>query len=227
MSSLTGTVLKSDHPLSVVCGSVYSRNAGYWSTFITDVSVQPGTLFIVPNLGNREATGYDVVVIATVNETRVTVGTDVYNINQAESVVLEYPVKQDITVVRCDKNCHLYVIIKNKNDFYQGSMLPVIPVSNMYMSAYLITLQYPRIDAYFVSIVAEGDRPYDVITLDGAPIDDKSWQSRDGYGYLWMEVSEGSHWLRYTGTRFAVYTYGYKAVGTSYGGYGDTILPEI
>jgi len=224
---MTGTVVKSDRPLSVLCGSVYTSVGIQGSTpYITSVSMQPSTKFVVPNLSNRRNTGYNVKVIALSDSTTVTAAEDVFELNQYEHAQFEYPGKDLITVVECDKDCMAYIFIANSLLFDQGSLLSTIPVTDMYDSAYFITLEFRDIDCYFINIVTEGAAPYDFITMDGESLENEDWSSLFGYGYVVVQVTtEGGHWLTSSGPKFAAYTYANLCEGES-NGYGYTILPD-
>ena len=223
---ITGTVVQSDKPLSVVCGSIESNNPpleSRFSTFITDVSQPPSRYFVAPHLGNRDDTGYDIRVIATVDDTTVTVDGEDHQLDEGEFVVIDYAGRTSVSLIGCSEDCNAYSILKSENSFWIGSLFSLVPTSQLYRSAFFITPEYNDADNHFVSLVLEGDDT-ESVTLDGRSLEGESWEHVEGFSYVWFQIEGGEHWLESSGGRFAAYVYGRKSSSTIYG-YGHSILP--
>ena len=207
----TGKLVISTEGVSVISGTLCDNRIVSRSYF---THIQPSmqrqlsrTYYVAPQILNY---GYDLRIIAAENNTWVRVDSNRYLIEEGQFIHHSFPFGDTMCVIQCDGGCSAYIVPNMFHDVVGTVLLGIIPTSDFYTSAYLITPDY-NVDEvrHYVSLVLEGCHPYDDITLDGESHAGWAWRYSGGFSHLWMMISKGSHWLQSTeGRQFAAYVYG-------------------
>ena len=220
----TGKLVRSSNPVNIVSGTLCARNpypGGGYAAFITGIQPTGSRHYVAPILGNVRDTGYTLRIIARENNTQIQVEGEEYNRNQSDFIEIDFAAKTSISTINCDRDCNAYIILRSYDQEVGSALTNIIASDKLYTSAYFATPDYDF--QHYLSLVLEGESPYHDVILDGQSLADQDWESSDGFSYMWMEVSNGSHWLLSTDVRgFAAYLYGHS--GNYGGGYGHSIL---
>ncbi len=99
----------------------------------------------------------------------------------------------------------------------------IIPTDAMYSEVFFVTPHVTNF-SHYLSVVLEGEGDFSDLSLEGEPLDDEDWATSDGFSYMWMSITNGSHTLMAAGgRRFAAYVYGHTK--TYWGGYVHSVHP--
>ena len=223
----SGFHVSSSAPVTLLSGNICAENtvsgaviAGSYISSHRPVD-QYSTEFIIPAIVAPSGSGYDVHVVASRNNTVVTMNSDTHHLDEGEVIISQFPYRVTAASVLCSLPCNVVQFSKGLWDYDGLFMISVLPTEKFYSSAVFTTSQSS--DPFHITIIVESPTAVTDIVLDGASFS-PVWTVFGNYTYAQEIVSQGSHKMTSTDSRFALYTYshtGYRA-----GGYGYAVLSK-
>ena len=211
----SGTNIISSKPINVISGNLCVRNSvdeptGYYGTYISSIPgvLSLGTEYVVPRIisDDGDAPGYSVSVVATEDDTAVESDGEVVTLDEGETAIFEYDLKDNSTIVKCSRNCLVVQYTKPSFADHGMFMQSVLPQQDFSTAAYFTT--GVAVYTSFLSLVVEGESPGDDIYLNGESLGDLTWTEANGYTTAEMTLPQAPYRLDSSNGRpFAAYVY--------------------
>ena len=227
-NEFSGSKIVSSAPVTVVSGNLCTRNyvsASPLATYGTYITRQRtvakySTQFVAPAIRAPEYSGYDIYIVASMNNTVVNIDGQETVLEQDEIIVQDFAERFDVTLVHCSFPCNVIQFTKGYDDRDGMFAIDVVPTKEFYTEA-VFTTSEDHFDHHITVIVDSPIPVYDIF-LDGVPFD-PYWYAAGDFIYATADVGEDYHVMNSTVSRFAIYTYAHT---TWYGGgYGLAVLP--
>ena len=222
---LSGVKITASAPVTVVSGNLCTYNYVGPSTLGTYITGQRpvdqyGTQYVVPAIKAPRNSGYDVHVIASLDNTHVDIDGQQVLLNEDERFVQAFPSKINETLVTCSLPCNVVQFTKGYHNYDGMFGIDVTPTNEFYHDA-LFSTSEEDVD-HHITVVVDSPTAVGDILLDGA-LFDPTWSAPGDVIYATADVGKGSHVMSSTESRFTVYVYAHG--GSTGGGYGFAVLP--
>ena len=222
---LSGYKIESSAPVTLVAGNLCTYNyADVASTGTYITSHRPvdkyGIQYVVPSIEAPRNSGYDVHVVASMDDTTVNIDGQVVVLQADDILIKEFYYLSEATLVNCTFPCNVIQFSKAYDNYNGMFAIDVIPTDEFYTRATFTTSQ--ELTGQYVTVIVDSATPVGDILLDGV-VFDPVWSTAEGFTYATADVEKGYHLMNSTASRFAVYTYAHAL--SEGGGYGFAVLP--